>query len=90
MPSLKITASAMARRAARGACWATTACAACAVQPGRDATRRTWVASSQSTTSTHWTRARQWRDSVSKGTSKTTGLPAASPDWRCASRPING
>ena len=50
-----------------------TARTASGVQPDRAATRSTCVRSSQSTTSTLSTRARQRPDSTSSGTSKTSG-----------------
>ena len=98
MPSLWITASAIARRAGRVACSAITRSTCPAVQPERATTRCTCVAALQSTTRMRWQRARQALDSVSNGTSKTTtpdprAAPALAPTaaaCRLASAPIIG
>ena len=93
MPSLWITASAAARRAARGRLLGDDARAPRrSVQPERAHRRaRSATASAQSTTQTRSTRPRQRPDSTSSGTSKTSsGAVAGAAAWRSASAPISG
>jgi hypothetical protein len=83
MPSLKITASASARRCSPRACCAMTRrTASASSSPSAAITRCTCVSSAVDHQDALDTR-RQWLDSASSGTSNTTTRPPAAAAWRC-------